>query len=139
MEFKIYNYLHDDSKKIRQIVFVEEQEFVDEFDELDKISKHIVLYDNNLPIANCRIYTLDNVVYHIGRVAIIKEYRGRNIGIKLMNKAEEIINNLNGKRIELSAQARVKDFYKKCGYEEFGDIFYEEYCPHINMKKYLEM
>ena len=40
--------------------------------------------------------------------------------------------------IELSAQIQAKDFYKKLGYTEIGEIYKEEFCPHIKMFKDLK-
>lgn len=40
-----------------------------------------------------------------------------------------------GKRIELSAQCRVAEFYKKQGYMELNDIHMDEDCPHTWMRK----
>ena len=45
MDFKVYDYLSESAKFVRQTVFVEEQGFVNELDETDNIAMHIVLYD----------------------------------------------------------------------------------------------
>ena len=136
MQYKKFIGLNNDIIGIRTAIFVEEQGFKDEFDEIDKTCSHIVLYDNEKPIATCRYFS-QNGVYHIGRVAIIKEYRGKHLGNEIMRIAEQEIKNEGGKNIEVSAQYRVKEFYKKLGYKEIGDIFYDEYCKHITMVKEL--
>ena len=41
---KIHNSLPKEAAEIRQKVFVEEQKFENEFDDIDKISLHFVLY-----------------------------------------------------------------------------------------------
>ena len=135
MQYNKFIGLINDIINIRTAVFVEEQGFKDEFDEIDKNCPHIVLYDNNNPIATCR-YFLKNG-YHIGRVAILKEYRGKHLGNEIMNIAEKEIKNEGGKKVEVSAQARVKEFYKKLGYKEVGEIYFDEYCEHITMTKEL--
>ncbi len=137
MNYKKYNELNDDIIKIRTSVFVDEQGFKDEFDEIDKTCYHIVLYDNQNPVATCR-YFKDGENFHIGRVAIIKEYRGQHLGRKIMQTAEKEIKALNAKQIELSAQVRVKEFYKKLGYTEVGKVYLDEFCEHIRMVKILE-
>lgn len=134
MQYNKFMGLNNDIINIRTAVFVEEQSFKDEFDELDKNCSHIVLYDNNNPIATCR-YFLKNGIYHIGRVAILKEYRGKHLGNEIMNIAEQEIKNEGGKKIKVSAQIRVKEFYEKLGYKEVGDIYFDEYCEHITMTK----
>jgi len=42
---KKYNYLSEDVIRIRQTVFMEEQGFQNEFDEVDKTATHIVMYN----------------------------------------------------------------------------------------------
>ena len=136
MNYKKYTGLNDDIIKIRTEVFIEEQGFKDEFDEIDKTCSHIVLYENNKPIATCR-YFLENGTYHVGRVAIIKEYRGKHLGNKIMLIAEDYIKKDGGQTIEVSAQVRVSEFYKKLGYNKIGDIYFDEFCEHIRMVKKL--
>ena len=136
MEHKKYIGLNDDIIKIRTEVFIEEQGFKDEFDETDKTCSHIILYDEGKCVATCRYYQ-ENETYHIGRVAIIKEYRGKHLGNKIMQIAENEIKHEGGKIIEVSAQVRVSEFYKKLGYNAVGDIYFDEYCEHIRMIKEL--
>ena len=45
MEIKIYNQLPDEAKEIRLEVFVKEQGFEEEFDDIDETAAHIVLFD----------------------------------------------------------------------------------------------
>lgn len=137
MDFKVSEKLIDDASKIRLKVFKEEQGFKQEFDDIDNIATHIVGYLDNKAIATCRIFSEGNS-YHIGRFAIIKEYRGRDYGIELMKKAEQVIKDLGGKKIELSSQLRAKNFYEKCGFKAEGEIYMDEFCPHILMKKEIE-
>ena len=137
MEYKKFTGLNSDITAIRTSVFVDEQGFNDEFDEIDKICSHIVLYDSGIPVATCR-YFKENGIYHIGRVAVIKEYRGRHLGDEIMKFAENEIKNDGGKMIEVSAQVRIKEFYSNLGYKEFGEIYFDEYCEHIRMVKELK-
>ncbi|MBR1681505.1 GNAT family N-acetyltransferase [bacterium] len=84
----------------------------------------------------CR-YFKEGENYHIGRVAIIKEYRGQGLGKKIMQIAENEIAQAGGQKIEVSAQVRVSEFYEKLGYKKIGDIYFDEYCEHIRMVKEL--
>ena len=65
----------------------------------------------------------------------MKDYRGRQLGNYILKIAENEIKKEGGKNITVSAQVRVKDFYAKNGYIEQGEIFFDEYCEHINMTK----
>ena len=139
MNYKKITGLNSDIKKIRTAVFIDEQGFKDEFDKIDETCTHIVLYDEEKPIAICR-YFKEGENYHIGRVAIIKEFRGKHLGNKIMQIAEnEIRHKCNESKcvIEVSAQVRVSDFYKKLGYNKVGDIYFDEYLEHIRMVKEL--
>ncbi|AVK47455.1 GCN5 family acetyltransferase [Clostridium sp. MF28] len=138
MIIKEYNYLPEEAKKIRVEVFVKEQGFVEEFDEIDGIAKHIVMYDGEQPISTCRIYfNSKKESFIIGRVAVVKEWRGKNIGAKILNAAEDSIAREGGKNVMLSGQARVAEFYEKQGYEKQGEPYLEEDCLHILMRKNL--
>ena len=131
--------LFEDAKTIREEVFVKEQGFKEEIDETDGKAVHVVCYDQGYPIAVGRYFQDDEEgIYHIGRVAIRKEYRGRHIGRDIMGFMAESIRQENGQTIYLSAQARVQDFYEKLGYQARGESYMEEHCLHIPMKKDLK-
>lgn len=138
MIVKEYNYLPEDAIKIRNEVFVTEQGFNEEFDDVDNFSKHLVMYEKEQPVSTCRIYFNNNKnSYILGRVAVLKEWRGKDIGAKMLNAAEDNINRNGGKTVMLSGQIRVVPFYEKQGYKKQGEIYLDEGCPHIWMKKCL--
>lgn len=122
---------------IREIVFVKEQGFIDEFDELDNTSTHILISDNSTPIATARFYSKNNKNWVIGRFAVIKEYRNKGIGTFLMDKIEEKIKENGGEFVELSAQLQAEGFYKSSGYISAGEIYYDQHAKHIHMEKFL--
>ena len=129
--------LSDDEVRIRTDVFVEEQGFVVEFDDDDAISKHIVLYDGDVPVAVCRIIPGEDGECHIGRIAVVREYRGKGIGSAVVTEAEDVARSMGFRESLLSAQVRAKGFYETLGYEAFGDEYLDEYCPHVMMRKRL--
>lgn len=136
MEYRIFKELPDDAKLIRETVFVKEQGFKEEFDSVDLIATHIVIYNDGKPAAVGRYFNEGNSpTYHIGRVAVMKEYRGLGYGKDIMDIAEKHIKAEGGEKIEVSAQLQAKPFYKKCGYTAVGDIYYDEHCKHILMFK----
>lgn len=136
---KIYDYLNPDCIEIRTKVFIEEQGFKEEFDETDGKALHTVVYCGGVPCATGRLFKDENrdSGYRIGRIAVLKPYRGRNLGSKVISLLEEKCREIGGKEIILSAQCRAAGFYEKLGYSRFGEEFLEEYCPHIDMKKTL--
>lgn len=136
--YKKLNYLSPDAKKIREEVFVSEQGFQNEFDEIDNYATHLVFYEENTPVAACRYYkdTEENT-YIVGRIAVLKAYRGNHFGQHILEVLEKNILSEGGKIISLSAQVRVQSFYKKAGYVAKGDIYMDEHCPHNCMEKIL--
>ena len=70
MNTKIFTTLPQDAQDIRIEVFMKEQGFKNEFDEIDTISHHIVVYDEGKPIGTCRFFK-ENNHYTIGRVAVL--------------------------------------------------------------------
>ena len=66
MRIEIYDALPDQAKQIRIAVFMQEQGFTEEFDIIDEVATHFVLFDGPIPVATCRIW-LDGDGYHVGR------------------------------------------------------------------------
>lgn len=128
----------DDCMLIRTQVFIDEQciEKEIEFDGTDQKynSKIIVLYKNEKPFATGRIIEIENKLF-IGRVAILKQYRGLNYGKMLIEKLiEKCKTEFNYKEIYIHSQSYAKAFYEKCGFTAFGEEFLEANIPHLNMK-----
>ena len=138
MEAKIFKTLPKEAERIRKKVFMEEQGFQNEFDETDRISLHVVLLDVSNPVGTCRIYySEERQCYVIGRIAVLNEHRGRNAGSQLLKVAEKEIRKRKGNRAELLAQVRATPFYEKNRYFSLGDIYMDEGCPHVWMRKEL--
>lgn len=138
MQIKIFEKeLPEDAKFIRTRVFVEEQGFKEEFDSADNIATHIVLYDEGRAVATCRFFARDKD-FLIGRIAVVKEYRGRHIGAMLIKTAEEEIKKKGGRRLAIHSQKRAKDFYIKQGYVAESEEDLDEGCPHIWVYKNIE-
>ena len=126
------------AKAIRLAVFVDEQGFEDEFDQIDDIAWHIEVWDQGLPIAVCRMFESDHPsIYTIGRIAVIKEFRQKNVGKAVMEALENHARQLKAIAIELSAQCSAEGFYEKLGYIRQGEVYLDQFCPHIKMVKNL--
>ena len=123
----------NDAYAVRKQVFMDEQGFSTELDETDKIATHVILYDNDKPIATGRIYQ-ENDEYHIGRICVLQAYRKNHLASIVMQTLEEI-GFKQTDTIYLSAQIQAKGFYEKLGYQAYGDEYMDEHCPHIMMKK----
>ncbi|WP_313071880.1 GNAT family N-acetyltransferase [Lacrimispora sp.] len=138
MDIKLYEQLPEDAKYIRRNVFIEEQGFENEFDDIDDMSTHILIYESSDPVATCRLYYNDErQSFVIGRIAVLKKFRGKNYGVELIKMAEQEIVKMQGKTVHLSAQVRVSEFYKKNGYIALDEVYVDEGCLHVWMKKEL--
>ena len=139
IKVKVYDSLPKEAKSIRITVFVDEQHFVDEFDESDNNAIHLVMFDNDLPIGTSRIiYSEKHKCLSIGRFAIIKTYRGKHLGSQLLIATEkEIFKRYGPVLVGVSSQERAAKFYEKQGYKLTGEKYLDQYCPHVWMEKRL--
>ena len=139
MKVEMFQTIPEYAIEIRKKVFMAEQGFQNEFDDIDLIAMHFVLFDDlDMPIATCRVFQKENDgIYFLGRLAVVKECRGKNIGSILINHVEAYVKKIGGEQIQLHAQCRVAAFYNKLGFSPFGNVEDEEGCPHIWMRKML--
>lgn len=123
--------------EIRKAVFVEEQGFDinSEFDGIDEKAVHLVAFDGEKPIGTARLFFEEEGVCHFGRICILKEYRGKNIGSGIISALQEKAESLGAKRLVLGAQVRASKFYEKQGFSKYGEEYLDEFCPHIMMEK----
>lgn len=136
-EYKFYSTLPDEARLIRTEVFIEEQGFKNEFDDDDNRCVHAVIFEDGIPAAAGRIFPPENGVCVIGRIAVRKSFRGKALGSETVRLLEEKARELGAEKTALSAQCRVREFYERFGYEASGDVYSDEFCPHIHMEKVL--
>ena len=138
MHIEHFDTLPEDAIFIRKEVFVKEQGFKNEFDEKDNEAHFFVGYENDNPIATCRIFydTVKNI-YIFGRIAVLKPYRDMGLGSLLLTEAQSYVTAKNAKKIGISAQVRAAGFYETLGFVRQGEEYLEENCPHIYMEKTL--
>lgn len=136
MNYQFFNVLPVEAKMIREQVFIKEQGFQNEFDDIDARSLHLVIYDYHTPIGCARMYDENGVVI-FGRIAVIKEKRHKHLGSYILHELEKKARELGYLEAMLSAQVNAKAFYEKNGYVAYGEEYLDEFCPHIHMKKIL--
>ncbi len=119
------------AKPIREFVFIQEQNIpvADEWDAQDAISLHFVVYDQAQPIATARL--LQN--HSIGRVAVLKAYRGQGIGKLLMQAMIQQAKLEQRKFLKLSSQVHAVQFYAGLGFTVEGEAYLDCGIPHIDM------
>ncbi|BET96114.1 GNAT family N-acetyltransferase [Xenorhabdus taiwanensis] len=120
---------------IRKQVFTDEQGFDAEIDidEYDDMALHVVVFDGEKPIGVLRAIPKDNNMLKVGRVAVLRHYRGQGVGRKVMEFIEDYGRKNNIEMIVLSAQCHAQPFYESLGYQTQGDIYLEEGAEHIFM------
>ena len=130
---EIYNIL-----KLRSEVFVVEQNCVyQDIDEKDKKATHLFIEKNNEIIAYTRIFKKGDYYEEnpsIGRVVVSKKERGKKLGKEIMlNSIKFIKKELEGRKIELSAQKYLDKFYKDLDFYSEGEDYLEDGIPHQRM------
>ena len=136
MEIRIFKTLPQDAAEIRKAVFMEEQGFRDEFDSHEENSVHFVGYIGDKAAGTCRIhYAEEFESFKIGRIAVVREMRGKHLGEEIVKAAEEYLKAEGVKSAVILAQTRAQGFYEKLGYIATDYTCLEENCPHILMKK----
>ena len=119
-------------RAIRTKVFVEEQGVPVEleWDGLDEHAYHVMaLAADGTPIGTGRL--LQDA--HIGRLAVLEEWRGKGVGGALLDVLLVIANKMGYEEVRLHAQTRVLEFYLKRGFEPQGEEFMEAGIPHVRM------
>ena len=142
--------------QIRHKVFIDEAGGTakDEYDALDARCVHFLVYESNYPdqpIATARAFIplpgeyhnedIEKSCYRIGRVAVLREFRGKNVGQRLMREMEAWCfeqhgkDNQNIEYLVVHARLHIQGFYEKLGWKVMGDIFQERGIPHVLMIK----
>lgn len=118
-------------EEIRTSVFIKEQNVPVEleWDKFDNDSIHIIAYYNNKAVGTARLLN-DG---HIGRMAVLKDYRNRNIGQNMLKYILDIAKKKALNTIELSAQEHAVDFYKKYGFSVTSKVYMDAGIPHYDM------
>ena len=120
---------------IRKEVFVKEQNISEEeeFDEFDAQALHLIVYVDEQPAATGRIWH-DGRAFRIGRLAVLKQFRGQKIGDLALRLLLYKTFSSGAQVVEISAQTYIVPLYKKFGFKEYGEEYIEAGIPHIAMK-----
>ncbi len=118
---------------IRRAVFIEEQNVPEsiELDGRDPDCFHVLASDKNgRPVGTAR---MDNKG-KIGRMAVLQDHRRRGIGRKMIQALMDYGRKNSITDFHVSSQVTAIGFYRKMGFEPFGEEFIEAGIKHINMK-----
>ena len=90
-----------------------EQEF-DEHDTPD--TRYVVIMDDVLPVATCRLYPVDDTSMMLGRIVVLPEYRQKGLGRLAVESAERWAKELGYEKAVLESREGKVGFYEKLGY-----------------------
>ncbi len=74
---------------------------------------------------------------HIGRMAVLKPWRGRGIGGAILARLIERARERGDSEVVLSAQVHATAFYRAHGFAEEGAEYLEAGIPHRDMRRRL--
>jgi len=119
-------------KTVREEVFIKEQ-YVPvelEWDGLDATAQHLLALSNTGVAIGCARLPGDG---SIGRMAVLKPWRGSGVGSALLNKAVVLCRQQNIQNITLSAQVHAIPFYEKSGFEVCSEPYLDADILHVDM------
>ena len=119
-------------RAVRTPVFIEEQAVTPEFewDDTDATAVHLLATLDNEPVACLRIIDYKK----IGRMAVLKPYRGNGLGTALLLEAVALCKSHGSKIVYLSAQTHAICFYQKAGFQQISDEYCDVDIPHVDMQ-----
>jgi ElaA protein len=125
--------------KLRSHVFVVEQNCVyQDVDGKDEKAIHLFGEINDQIVAYARLFNSGDYFVNasIGRVVIHPKSRNNKWGHELMQHAIEGIQTYyDQKKITISAQLYLKNFYESHGFVQTSEMYLEDDIPHIEMKR----
>ena len=123
--------------QLRSAIFVVEQQCIyQDIDEKDKKAIHVLGFINKQLVAYTRAFGPGDYFSEasIGRVAVRESYRGKGLGYQIMETTIKAIETIfNTRKIALSAQLYLKQFYMDMGFISEGPEYEEDGIPHIRM------
>lgn len=127
-----WNELGESARQVRETVFVAEQRVPRdlEMDEHDTVSRHVVARDAEGGAIGTGRLLPDG---HIGRMAVLVDWRGKGVGRALLERLLEEAAGQNLRHLALHAQTQASGFYRRFGFVEEGPEFIEAGIPHRTM------
>lgn len=126
-----------DILQLRSEVFVVEQNCVyNDLDGLDKEAVHLFVTKGRSVAGAARILPGGTRFQEvsIGRVVVSKDFRGHNLGRRIMQEAIAVaVSEFNAAKIKISAQLYLEQFYGSLGFSTITDVYDEDGIPHVGM------
>jgi len=121
-----------EAQRIRFAVFVEEQRVPPELemDEHDANCIHALAFAEGRAVGTGRLLP-DG---HIGRMAVLKDWRGRGAGRALLRALIDAARRRGDPEVALNSQVQALGFYRAEGFEPVGAVYEEAGIPHQAMR-----
>jgi predicted GNAT family N-acyltransferase len=119
---------------IRIRVFVREQGVprAIELDDDDCTAMHFLATVGTRAVGTARV-VMHRGAAKIGRMAVLKSYRRRGVGTKLLRRAILAARRMSARKIYLHAQVAVAGFYQRMNFLSVGPVFDEAGIAHRKM------
>lgn len=130
-----------EAMKVRFRVFVDEQSVPreiesDEHDDPgDRSAVHALVRDGDRVVAAGRFYERNRSTVQVGRMAVLREARGRGVGRSMLDALLAEAAKRGYVRARLSAQTHALTFYQKAGFAAFGEDYDDAGIPHRDMER----
>ena len=141
-----------DAHAIRRTVFIDEQNVSEEeeYDGTDGACIHVIAYDGETPVSTGRVMInppvgaidpgtgeeIGHDDFIIGRVATLKDHRGKGLGRAIVESLIKSCVIMGGNRQILHAQLTARSFYESIGFTAYGEEFMEAGISHIAMEHF---
>ena len=121
-----------EAQRIRFAVFVAEQGVPAELemDDMDAHCLHALAFEGKRAVGTGRL--LPDA--HIGRMAVLKEWRRHGVGKALLRALVEAARRRGDREVLLSAQVHALGFYRAEGFVPEGAVYEEAGIPHQAMR-----
>jgi len=118
-------------RRIREAVFIAEQSVPPEleWDADDADAVHFLAFEGDFPIGTARLLPSGE----IGRVSVLKDWRGLKVGDKLMEAVIGEAEKRGQNKQFLSAQVYAAPFYERLGFKIVSGEFLDVGIPHVDM------
>jgi len=103
------------------------------FDNLDEESDHFIFIEKNRVIGSVRLRYIENYI-KLERMVIYREFRLQSFGYDAIKQIIDHYKRRQITKIVLDSIYDIRDFYKKCGFNEIGKVFDRVGLPHITME-----
>ena len=119
-------------RAVREQVFMHEQQvpLELEWDGLDEAAQHLLALNGAGEAIGCARLPGDG---SIGRMAVLKPWRGKGVGSALLKKAVSLYRQQGIKNITLSAQMHAISFYEQAGFEVSSEPYWDANILHVDM------